>query len=771
MRRRVRYLTGVVGVLAGVCVLAVTGAASAATQAHRTQAKSAKYSTAASSFASSLYTGPAPRPGPAILYEKPAVAPQLTNTGIWHAAPILVSGTEAYRDGEFLYQNYLYSDYGAHEVIDPTDPRLNDASDLFSMPNGTYTYPTGPGYNNDAADLVEFRTKPLKTATAFRVTMNTLLNPTLIAFSMAIGGTPGTTYPFPDGANVVAPAQLFLTVRPVLGKLTAQLVHAGTDAPVAGPAPSVEVDMFRRQIQVEIPHRDWNPGHSTVRLAFGVGLWNATTDSYLLPGQSATATTPGGAGTDAHPAAFFDVAFRTHEPLPSVTSSTNAVLDTAWWRDKDQAAALAAGNISSLYAMVNYGWLARKVTDNAMVPKSGMIDRILASHFEPAQGANYSHPCGLTGSPDAGSCSPSFLGQLEPYAIYVPSGPTPPGGFGLTLLLHSLSANYNQFAGSRNQSQFALRPHPSIVITPEARGPDQYYQGLGGADVFEVWAAVARLYHLDPAYTDIAGYSMGGIGTFALAEQFPDLFARAQPTVGYESDNDLVASLRNVPVLMWNNAGDELVDPALYSQTADALANDDYRYELDVYRPCASPLCSPLFPDHLELAVNDWYAPAAAFLGSATVDWNPPHVTYVVDATRNVPKYGLVGNHAYWISDLTIRNPAAKSSSGKTGEGKIDAVSDGFGVGDPPVSPLKTGVGQLIGGYMGPIQYASLAKTWGPAPSEPVKDEIDITATNLATAAINVTRAHVNCDVALKITTDGPITITLPGCDRVIHAG
>src|SRR5437773_576915 len=50
---------------------------------------------------SSLYRGPGPRPGPAILYRKPASSPQLSNHGVWHAKPILVSGTSAYRDGEF----------------------------------------------------------------------------------------------------------------------------------------------------------------------------------------------------------------------------------------------------------------------------------------------------------------------------------------------------------------------------------------------------------------------------------------------------------------------------------------------------------------------------------------------------------------------------------------------------------------------------------------------------------------------------------------------
>jgi hypothetical protein len=710
----------------------------------------------------SLWSMSGQRPGPPILYATPATAPQLTNAGVWHAGPILVSGAEAYRRGEWLYQDYLYDDHGAHDVGDPTDPQTGQAGDLFSMPNGTYTYPTGPGYAGDAADLVEFRTKPLRRATAFRITLNTLENPALIAFSMAIGGRAGTTYQFPYDANVVAPADLFLTVHPnPAGTLTAQLVRAASGRPVPGPAPGVRLDRHRRQIEVDIPHRAWNPRRSRVRLALGVGLWDAAHGRYLLPGLVASATRPGGAGLAAHPSAFFNVAFRTHEPEPSVEDSTNAVLNAAWWRDRAQAAALARGDISSLSATVDYGKLARRVTDNSQVPRTGSIDRILASHFEPAQGVDFAHPCGLTGSPDAGTCTPSYLGRLQPYDVYIPAARPPRSGYGLTLLLHSLSANYNQYTGSRNQSQFGDRPVPSIVITPEARGPDQAYEGLGAADVFEVWGDVARRYHLDPAYTDITGYSMGGIGTFTLAEQFPDLFARAQPTVGDSSDNNLVPSLRNIPVLMWNNATDELVNPLFYTRTGSKLAQLGYRYALDVYRPCVSTLCSPLFPNHLELAINDQYAPAAAFLGSATVDPNPPHVTYVTAPTLDVPRYGLTAGHAYWLSSLTPRVPGA--------EAQIDAVSKEFGIGDPAPSALSLGLGTLAGGHMGPLQYASFTRTWGAAPRTRRADEIDVHATGLASAAIDVRRAHADCHVVVNVTSDGPLRIRLLGCRRTIR--
>src|SRR3954451_4516373 len=63
--------------------------------------------------------------GPALLREAAAAAPPLTNTGLWRAPSTLVSGSTAYRDGEFLYQDYLYEDAGANgQTRDPTDPMI-----------------------------------------------------------------------------------------------------------------------------------------------------------------------------------------------------------------------------------------------------------------------------------------------------------------------------------------------------------------------------------------------------------------------------------------------------------------------------------------------------------------------------------------------------------------------------------------------------------------------------------------------------------------------
>ncbi len=655
----------------------------------------------------SLYHGPGSRPGPDILYAPVASAPQLTNAGVWRARPILISGSSAYRAGEFLSQDWLYDDHGAAEQPDPQDQRAS--GNTFSRPDGTYTYPTASAYANDAADLVEFRVRPLSRATAFRVTLNTMTDPSLLAFSVAIGGTDGASFPFPHGANVSSPASLFLTVHGTSTGMVAELAHAAGGV-VAGPAPAVAVDTTRHQVEVRIAHSEWDPGTGVVRLAMGVGLWNAATGAYLLPQASHDATHPGGAGAATNPPAFFNVGFRSNvqEPMPDPSDPANTATNPAWWRDQAQGVALAAGDITQFHANVDFGKLAARVDDESGVPTTGPMDRILASHFQPAPGADFSVTCFPGATSGGTNCPGPYQGNLQPYAIYVPTKARPNEGYGMTLLLHSLGANYNQYLSSHNQSQFGERGPGSIVITSESRGPDGFNDGLAGADVFEVWADVASHYLLNPRWTVITGYSMGGMGTFKLAEEFPDLFAKAQPTVGYSAVNALVPSLRNIPFLMWNMATDELVPPASYGPTALALDSAGYRYELDVYSP----------GDHLTLAINDQYAPAAAFLGTTRVNRNPAHVTFVIDPALDYPQYGFVSDHAYWVSQVKARSAA-------TAQGTIDVVSHGFGTGDPTPSATQHGAGTLTGGTIPAIPYASQFKTWGPTPAVPPSELAD----------------------------------------------
>src|SRR4051794_10839152 len=392
------------------------------------------------------------RPGPSLLYASAPDAPQLQNTGVWQAPPILVSGAEAYRQGEFLYQDFLFDDHGgAGSADDPNDP-FNQVENMFSAKHGTLSYPTDTAtFASNAADLVELRVKPLADATAFRVTLNTLKQADRTAFTIALG-TSDAPLPWPHGANVVSPAQLFLTVHGT----SAELLDAASGKPVA-PAPTAAVDMARRQIDVRIPHAAWNPGTSTVRMTAGVGLWDPTAGTYLVPGPTATATTPGGASASGE--ALFNMAFRTDEPVPRINNPgvANSIVeghalveaDGSWWRERRQGDVLAAGDVTPFGAEVSFAKLAGRVADESEVPKTGHLDRIFASRFAFGQGADFNAKC-LTST--AAECTGRYVGQLQPYALYVPHKALPPEGYGLLITMHGLSANYNEFLGSNEAS-------------------------------------------------------------------------------------------------------------------------------------------------------------------------------------------------------------------------------------------------------------------------------------------------------------------------------
>lgn len=703
----------------------------------------------------SLYNGPGPRPGPALLYAAAPRAPQLENTGIWKARPILISGASAYRRGEFLYQDFLYDDRGAKFIAEVLDKRF--LKELFSSAAGTYSYPDDPVYANNAADIVEFRVKPAATYTAFRVTMNSLIDPQKLAIAIAIGDS-AMPRAFPFGANVKAPAQYFVTTHGNQAVMT----NAQTGAVIL-PAPAVTVDLLRRQFEIRIPAVAWAPARQVVRIAAGAGLWDGVNNRYLLPAALSSATRPGGAGLALTPAAFFNVAFRYNEPARGLLAP--AVGDTGW-REHAQSLALAAGDITPFHAHVDFAKLADNVDDDMTdqpqgVPTSGSLNRIFASQVETSQGVDFSVLCGGTDT-----CKGEYRGQLQPYNLYVPARTPPPTGYGLTLLLHSLAGNHNQYALTNNQTQLGERGQGHLVATPLGRGPDGWYVEDAEADTFEMWADIARHYPLNAAMSSVAGYSMGGYGTFMFATRYPDLFGAAHATAAGPSKTqwlppadppsgdatntyNLLPNLRHVPILVWTQLLDEGLSPIAVNKTMNRLAELNYRYRVDAF-PVA---------EHLTLYLHDNYAESASYLGDAVAERNPAHVTYVANPAMDVPSRNIVGNHAYWLSDIGVRDTSVVA------RGAVDAVSRGFGTIDPVASAPQSGAGAIIGS-LGLQAFVSQFKTWGLPAAAASLDRLDLVARNVVTLSVDMQRAGLSCNAALAVDTDGPLKVRLQGCNR-----
>jgi len=687
------------------------------------------------------------RPGPDMLYMAPATSAQLENTGVWNAAPILVSGTSAYRNGEFLYQDYLYDDRGAASRAAYPEPREK--------------------YAGNAADLVEIRLKPLASDMAVRLTLNTMTDPSLVGVVIALGDTtPAAALPF--GAGGKLPATRFVTVH----GSTAVPTDASTGQTLGGDV-TVAVDLRRRQIDVRIPYSVFDPRNKTaVRIAAGAGLWDAATNQFMEPAQPA-APAPAGAAQgrgggrggggrgapaplDPNRSLLFNMAFRSHEP-----PNTDSTL--AFYNDLAQSAALGSGDLSPFFANVDFVKLASGKNDDSQIPKTGPMSRILVSHFEPAQGRG---TASRLGARCAAPCIPEFAGRLQPYGVYVPVKTPPAAGYGLTLDLHSASANYGRWLGQHRYVELGERGTGSIVITPNGRGLTSWYYSEGAADIFEVWADVERHYKIDRDYVSLAGVSMGAIETFRLAALYPDLFAAMAMSVGCPSF--MFEAHRYVPAFV--HTGD--IDTTTNCHPGNAL--------MDAYAASGQEHVWWNFLEHPHAfsgRPRDWQ-PFADFLGSKKRVLDPPHVIYYLNTEAHQPEFGMNADHAYWVSGLTVRDarhegqiPQAVKTDGSASwapYGRIDVMSHGMGKAEPEPNAIVRSSGTFSFGVDYPWpRYNAQEVTWKPASSTPARNVIDIKAENIATVTIDPVRAKVTCAATIYLASDGPTIVTMTGCARV----
>ncbi|MFG1816123.1 hypothetical protein ACGFIF_20335 [Kribbella sp. NPDC049174] len=722
-------------------------------------------------------------PGPAVLNAPPPTAPQLENTGIWQAKPTMICHTSAYRAGEFLNQGCVYDDQGAQLVT----TNWPEHSLTFA-----YTYPTDPAYRGNAADLVEVRVKPLADATAFRITFNTMTDPELVGTTIALGNSllPREA---PYGANTRMPAEKFVTVH---GR-TGDIIDAATGkkAPV-----TVAVDLERGQVEVRVPHTAYDPGTRSVRIAAAAGLWDRAANKFLLPQAVADATHPGGALTSGllQKSAYFDVAFR-QEPFNSP------------WRNDAQKTTLATGNISKFFATVDFGKLQQQVTDDSAVPTSGYMNRLYATKSEVRQGrrlpgdpgmpplGSFTQQNGATingeGTPSVqfgwicrDDCVSDLPGRLQRYLAYVPDLPKPANGYASMVWTPGYAQSANDQVGDPGMlellpagdrdlfHQVANRPSaPTVVISVDGRGNDNWYYGRSGTSVFEALADARRAFGLDPTRTVMSGFSSGAYGANKLSLQFPDVFSKAFicdglnmapsfPGINGIADTlpvdtatqhepgstltPLLPSRRNQPVLEWAGLPDNYIPYNIPRERANAyLAGGQYDFKFDSWLGASS--------DHVVMCANATWGVLTDWLGDMRGVKDPFYVTYVRNPAMDDPESGLVGDHAYWLSDI-------QSRSGQLGT--IDVQSHGFGLKDAPAAPVVTGAGVETGSTVPVNAYTTEHRT-KPAPvSAPVANRLDITATNVRTVTIDPQQAKVTCAADLNVTTDGPLTVRLIGC-------
>jgi pimeloyl-ACP methyl ester carboxylesterase len=571
--------------------------------------------------------GDLPADGPPALYR---AEPRLPGAKGWPASNTAfprTSGTGRLAGGGFYWTDWLYDDHGT-TTASPGDPSVTAGSPTF----GTYTYPPGLAHGN-GADIFRCAVLDRAHATYWRVDWNTLAAPWIPIAEWTFDrdnntATGGSQWPGNAGVQSAG-----IDTALIMSSRGAQLLSL-TSGRVFARLP-VTVDMKAQSFVTRIP-KTVLPVNGSWRIRLAAGLADPLGTGFGKP-------------PDALPSqpAVYNVTFRRAD---QERASDN------FWDDMSQTRALRTGNVAGFSHVVTWSRLARRVRTTPLQPL-GWSDRWYVSAVNLGPGI-------VTDPSSIEDSQPNYLGRVQPYGIYVPKGRPPRSGWPLTFLLHSLTQNHNQYAATTpNFSRLACEDRKSICVTTLGRGPDGDYFDYAELDFWQVWHSVAAHFALDPERTVLCGYSMGGLGTNALAMAHPDLFAKAVTLAGAVGNVPALTNLRWIPTYLAGGVADELVPITLEKAEADGLAALGDRYRWVVY-PAV---------DHVAFELADSFGDAAKFMGTArrvrnpgtfTFRWFPSNggglggnqITSGGISWTQLPKYGVGTTGAYWLRNLAARS-------------------------------------------------------------------------------------------------------------------
>ena len=208
----------------------------------------------------------------------------------WTGEPTMVSGTARYDEGEWIYTDYVYDDYGA-DTVPSGQPNVVSLAPT----EGDFRYPEGENFAGNAADIVEVRVQThRRRGLSVQVRLQTLVDPAVVAL----------------------------------------WVQVGEDEPIVVTADDAYVDAYRNTIHFVLPGA---AAAGAVSLNIGAGLHDGS--GGLRAGVPGTHDLSPGEVTTGAPSdnRLFDLAFNT-EQLEGRGGA---------WNETAQSDALAAGDVSA----------------------------------------------------------------------------------------------------------------------------------------------------------------------------------------------------------------------------------------------------------------------------------------------------------------------------------------------------------------------------------------------------------------------------------------
>ena len=681
------------------------------------------------------------------------------------------SGTGLLAGGASLWTDFLYDDHGP--LGSPAGIAESSRVSNLAPVHGGFVYPEGPSDNN-GADIFRAAVGYARNATYWRVDWNTLADPDvpIAEWTFATGGsTPAGGESWPANAGLRSAGIQYALV---VSAQHARLLEVATGAPLA--ELHTEVNAAAHSFVVRIPTSVLPvTGSWQVRLATGLSNAAGTEFETVAPQDGGL---PGGTNV-------YNTTFRSYKqegelvcpteqlPVPGLASLLTEGLATEgeseagshipvaecgnMWMENDQANTLATGDVSKYALTVDWSQLQAKHTTPEPEP-AGYTNRWYVSPLSLGEGV-------VDAEGNNTYTGPTYLGRVQPYAVYVPSTyhASSPKPTALTWILHSLGANLNQYGGvAPTQLQEECEQRESICATTEGFSDGQWYYGAAQVDFWDVWHQLATHYELNPDATVMSGYSMGGFASYKLALEYPDLFAQAMPLEGpvicgtrvtppiesaaggeqCTSDGNttpLIVNARWIRYVMTYGAIDELVPFTGGVEQVEAFNKLGYRYYAVLYPA----------EDHMVFALQNDFAPATSQLGSLERVKTPGSFTFAWYPDLDSSSLGIGPTGDYWVSDLGARDSSP---------GTLASVSAGSGGLPEPEQKTEHHTAAVDG----PTPAIADSLTWSPGPTPKSSRTLTLALSDVATLAVDTKAAKLKC-ATVTASSDGPATLTLLG--------
>jgi predicted esterase len=678
------------------------------------------------------------------------------------------SGTGLLSGGASLWTDFVYDDHGP--LGSPVG--IADGAKVSSLAevHGGFAYPEGPA-DKDGADIFAAAVGYTPQATYWRVDWNTLANADvpIAEWTFATGSsTPASGEEWPANAKLKSAGIQYALV---VSAQHSELLEVATGKPVPGAELRTEVNMAAHSFIVRVPTSVLPvSGSWQVRLAAGLANAEGTEFATVAPQDGGV---PGGTNV-------YNVTFRTYQQEKPVVCPSEALPDSSsltatlegelgvegeedhvpvsecsnYWMESDQANTLATGDVSKYSLSIDWPQLVADQSTPEPQP-TGYTNRwyvtplALGEGVVEAQGTNT-----YTG--------PTYLGRVQPYAVYVPTTYNPKKPAPLTWILHSLGVNLNQYGGlAPSQIQEECQDRDSICATTEGFSDGQWYYEAAQVDFWDVWHQLAVDYDLDPDATVISGYSMGGFASYKLALEYPDLFAQSMPLEGpvvcgerivegvetaagsggqCEKDGNttpLIVNGKWIPYVMTYGAADELVPFTGGLEQVEAFDKLGYRYYAVLYPA----------EDHLVFATQNDFAPATSQLGALERVQDPGSFTFCWYPELDSSSLGIGPTSDYWVAGLQ-----ARSSS----PGALATVNASAAALREPEETAEHHTGTADG----PTPAVTDSLTWSAGARPKARRAVTLDLTNVAALTLETARTKLKCG-AVTVTTDGASTLTL----------